>query len=341
MTERSHFTWVFPALAAIGVAGIVAARATLDPYILTILQFAGLNVMLAVSLNVTNGFLGLFSLGHPAFMTLGGYVSAILTMPAARKDLMLPDLPAFLAAQEWAFLPALLAGGLAAGVAALLVGFPVLRLRGHYLAVATLGLIFIVQSLATNLDGLTRGALGLSGLPAETTLWWVFGFVLVTIYVAWRLKHSSLGRTMLAIRENELAAACLGVEVAHTRIMAFVLGAVLAGIGGGLWAHLVTLISPSSFTFLLAFQLVVMVVIGGSGSIVGVALAAAGLTLLTEALRPLEEAADVFGASQIIVGVVVIAVLIYRPSGLFGTVEPNLFARSGRRGGRSGPSTAS
>ena len=185
----------------------------------------GSNLILAVSLNITNGFVGLFSLGHPAFMTIGGYVTALLVMPSARKGLMLPDLPALLVAQEWAFFPALLAGGAVAALAALIVGFPVLRLRGHYLAVATLGLIFIVQSFAVNLRGITRGALGLSGLPAETTLWWVFLFVLVTIYVCWQIKHSSLGRTMLAIRENELAAACLGVKVARTRVLAFALGA--------------------------------------------------------------------------------------------------------------------
>ena len=326
MSGRNTFLPRFAAAAAVGALLVWAARANFDPYILSIIQFAGLNVILAVSLNITNGFVGLFSLGHPAFMTIGGYVTAILVMPSARKGLMLPDLPALLVAQQWPFLAALIAGGLAATLVALVIGFPVLRLRGHYLAVATLGLIFIVQSFAVNLRGITRGALGLSGLPANTTLWWVFGFMLVTIYVCWQLKHSSLGRTMLAIRENELAAACLGVRVARTRILAFALGAFFAGVAGGLWAHLVTLISPSSFSFLLAFQLVVMIVIGGSGSITGVALVAAALTILTEVLRPVEEAADLFGASQIIVAVGVVLVLIYRPSGLFGTVEPDFFA---------------
>ncbi|MCD1645627.1 branched-chain amino acid ABC transporter permease [Aurantimonas coralicida] len=335
MSGRDTFLPRFAGMAAVGAVLVWAARANLDPYILSIIQFAGLNIILAVSLNITNGFVGLFSLGHPAFMTIGGYVSAILVMPSARKGLMLPDLPAFLVAQEWAFLPALLAGGIVAAAAAVIVGFPVLRLRGHYLAVATLGLIFIVQSFAVNLRGITRGALGLSGLPAETTLWWVFLFVLVTIYVCWQVKHSSLGRTMLAIRENELAAACLGVKVARTRVLAFALGAFFAGIAGGLWVHLVTLISPSSFSFLLAFQLVVMVVLGGTGSITGAALVAAALTLFTEILRPAEEAAGIFGASQIIVALAVLLVLIYRPAGLFGTAEPNLFAWIGRLVSRS------
>jgi branched-chain amino acid transport system permease protein len=320
----SRATLGFLLLAVLGAAGVAAASVALGPYQATVVQIVGITILLAVSLNITNGFIGLFSLGHPAFMTIGGYTTAILTMPAARKAVMLKDLPPVLAGVEWPFLPALLAAGAMAALSAVVVGFPVLRLRGHYLAVATLGLIFIVQSLATNLSGLTRGALGLSGLPAYTTLWWVYGFLLLTLFVAWRLKHSSTGRAMLAVRENELAAACLGVKVARLRVFAFALGAFFAGIGGGLWVHLVTLISPSSFTFLLAFQLVVMVVLGGTGSIVGAALAAAALTTAAELLKPVEEAADLFGASQIIVAVAVILVLVYRPRGLFGTAEPRL-----------------
>jgi branched-chain amino acid transport system permease protein len=320
---RDTFLRRFAVAALIGAVLVYLSEANLNPYLLSIIQFIGLNIILAVSLNVTNGFIGLFSLGHPAFMTIGGYVTAILVIPAERKAALLPDLPSFLATQEWPFLPALVAGGLGAALVALIVGFPVLRLRGHYLAVATLGLIFIVQSFAVNMRGVTRGALGLSGLPELTNLWWVYLFCLVTIYVCWQLKHSSLGRTMLAIRENELAASCLGVKVARMRILSFVLGAFLAGIAGGLWVHLVTLISPSSFSFILAFQIVVMVVLGGTGSITGAVLVAVVLSVLTQLLRPVEEAADLFGASQMIVAFVVLIVLITRPKGLFGTAEPD------------------
>jgi branched-chain amino acid transport system permease protein len=321
-------------LALVGVLGwlaLLAATHGLDRYTVSILGFVGINIILAVSLNITNGFIGLFSLGHPAFMTLGGYLTAILVMAPARKAAMLKSLPTALVAQEWPFLAALLAGGLFAATTAVIVGFPVLRLRGHYLAVATLGLIFIVQSFAVNLSGLTRGALGLAGLPALTTLTWVYLFLVLTLHVSWRLKHSSLGRTMLAIRENELAAACLGIRVARTRVLAFALGAFFAGVAGGLWVHLVTLISPQSFTFLMAFQLVVMVVLGGTGSITGAVLAAAVLTVATEALRPLGEAAGLYGASQMIVAALVLVVLIFRPAGLFGSTEPELFAWLGRR----------
>lgn len=324
-------------LAALASALIFAATRSFYPYVLSIIGFAGITVILAVSLNITNGFIGLFSLGHPAFMTLGGYLSAILAMAPERKAAMLKSLPQVMVAQQWPFLPALIAGGVFAAACAVVVGFPVLRLRGHYLAVATLGLIFIVQSLAVNLSGLTRGALGLSGLAALTSLWWVGLFVALTLYVSWQLKHSSLGRTMLAIRENELAAACLGIRVARTRVLAFALGAFFAGIAGGLWVHLVTLISPNSFTFLMAFQLVVIVVLGGTGSITGAAIVAVVLTVATELLRPLEEAMGLFGASQMIVAVVVLLVLIFRPTGLFGTAEPELAAWLRRIRGRPEP----
>ena len=318
------------AMALVGAGLVFAATQTLNAYLLSVIQFAGINIILAVSLNITNGFAGLFSLGHPAFMAIGGYVAAILTFPVARKSLMLPDLPPWLAGQHWPFPLALTAGGLVAAATALLVGFPVLRLRGHYLAVATLGFIFIVQSLATNLDGYTRGALGLNGLLELTSLWWVYGWMLLTLYVCWQLKHSSLGRTFLAMRENELAASCLGVPITRMRLLSFTLGAFFAGVAGGLWAHLVTLITPTSFSILLAFQLVVIVVIGGTGSIAGAVIVATILTATGEILRPVEEAVGLYGADQMLVAVAVLLVLIYRPKGLFGTAEPG-FLRWGRR----------
>jgi branched-chain amino acid transport system permease protein len=328
-------TWpAFLAAVLVGAALVLGATATLDDYLLSIIAFVGINIILAVSLNITNGFTGLFSLGHPAFMTIGGYVTAIMSLEPKRKPFLLPDLPAWLAATHLPFLFALIAGGLVATLVALVVGFPVLRLRGHYLAVATLGLIFIVQGLAVNLDGYTRGALGLNGLPELTNLWWVYGWMMVTLYVCWKLKHSSLGRTMLAVRENELAAACLGVRITRTRTFSFALGAFFAGVAGGLWAHLVTLITPSSFSFLFAFQLVVMVVLGGTGSITGAALVGALLTIATEALHPVEEAMGLFGASQVLMALAVLLVLVFRPKGLFGMAEPDLLGWIGRSPGR-------
>jgi branched-chain amino acid transport system permease protein len=309
-----------------GAILVFILRATMNDYILSIVCFLGINIILAVSLNVTNGFTGLFSLGHPGFMAVGGYVAAILTFPTARKAMLLPALPAWLATQQWSLMPAVVLGGLCATITAFVIGFPVLRLKGHYLAVATLGFLIIVQVVITNLDRFTRGPLGLNGLPMLTNLWWIYLWVVITVYVCWKIKHSSLGRTMLAIREDETAAECLGVPLARRRILALALGAFFAGIAGGLWAHLVTAITPTSFSVIMAFNLVVMVVVGGSGSITGAALAAALLTLVVEVLRPLEESLEAYGISEVIMAIGLLLILIFRPRGILGSHEPAFLA---------------
>ena len=331
MMGWNRLKWFFPVLILAGAILVFVLRSTMNDYVLSIVCFAGINIILAVSLNLTNGFTGLFSLGHPAFMAVGGYVAAILTFPVARKAMLLPALPAWLAAQQWSLLPAMILGGLSATFAAFLVGFPVLRLKGHYLAVATLGFLIILQVLIINLESFTRGPLGLNGLPMLTNLWWVYLCVVVTVYVCWKVKHSSLGRSMLAIRENEMAAECLGIPLARTRIMAFALGAFFAGMAGGLWAHLVTAITPTSFSVIMAFNLVVMVVVGGSGSITGAAFAAVMLTSVVEVLRPLEEILEAYGISELIVAIGLLLVLIFRPQGLFGSQEPAFLLRQRKR----------
>ncbi len=325
--ELKNTKLFFPILIASGALLVFLMRAFMNDYILIIVNFVGINIILAVSLNLTNGFTGLFSLGHPGFMAVGGYVAAILIFPAARKEMLLPELPRWLAMQQWPLLPALILGGLCAALIALIIGFPVLRLKGHYLAVATLGFLIIVRVLITNMEKYTRGPLGLNGLPSLTNLWWVFLWVVITIYVSWKIKHASLGRSMLAIRENAMAAECLGIALAKTRITAFVIGAFFAGVAGGLWAHLVTAITPTSFSILMAFSLVVMVVIGGTGSITGAALAAILLTLVVEILRPLEEFLGAYGISEIIIAIGLLAILIFRPRGLFGSSEPSFLVK--------------
>ncbi len=312
----------FIGLIITGALGILLMRHFLNDYYLSIAGFVGIFIVLAVSLNITNGFTGLFSLGHPAFMAIGGYTCAILTFPVQRKGYFLTGLPEWLAGMEFSFFPALVIGGLFAALASFIIGLPVLRLRGHYLAVATLGVIIIVQVLITNMGGITRGPLGLNGLPALTNLWWVYLWVVITVYLAWKIKFSSYGRSMQAIREDELAADCLGINLLRTRIQALVIGAFLAGVAGGLWAHLVTAITPKSYSLNLAFTIVVMVVVGGSGSITGSLLTAFFFSLLTEAFRPLEEGMNVYGIGEIILSLTLILILIYRPSGIFGSSEP-------------------
>lgn len=315
------------ALLGLGAAAVWAATEALSPYMLTLLAMLCITAALAVSLTLANGLTGLFSLGHPAFMTIGAYAAGVLTFPAARKGTMLTGLPDWLAALQLPLAPALLAAAALGGAVALAVGWPVLRLRGHYLAVATLGLIIIVQNLSTNWVGVTRGGMGMSGLPRLTGPWWAFGALAATLALAWRIKFSSLGRAMLAMRENELAAECAGIDTTRLRLLAFVTGAVVAAVCGALMAHLVSVVTPRSYSVALAFNLVVMVVIGGQGSIAGALVAAAAITALSESLRPVEEGLGLYGLSQMTVALALVAALLLRPKGLFGSGEPGWLLR--------------
>ncbi|MFA5514164.1 MAG: branched-chain amino acid ABC transporter permease [Sphaerochaetaceae bacterium] len=313
-----------PPMAVLGLIGlifVVIVDKFLSAYITSVISFIFLYMILAVSLNITNGFTGLFSLGHPAFMGVGGYIASLLILPVFRKEFFLPELPQWLATQQWSFFPAIVMGGLIAAIVALIIGYPVLRLKDHYLGVATIGLIFIVKVILKNNEQYTRGALGLNGLEFKTSIWWIYFWLVITVYVAWKLKFSSYGRTMLGMKENEMACSCLGSNVTALKIMAFVIGAFFAGVSGGLWAHLTTVITPDSFSPSLAFNLVVMLVIGGTGSISGSLIAAGGISLLIEYLRPLEEALGMYGLGQILISVVLLFVLIFRTRGLLGSSE--------------------
>ena len=301
----------------------------LSPYYMRIINLIGINLILVVSLNLTNGFCGIFSLGHAGFMAVGAYMTAILTIPAAKKAFLLPQLPGWLAALQLPFLPALLLGGLAAACCAYLIGYPVLRLRGHYLSVATLGFLVIMQVCVTQLDGLTRGARGLNGLEPFTNIWWVWAGVILTVYVAVKLIHSAYGRSMVAIKEDELAAECLGVNLAAHKLLAFCISAFFAGIGGALWGHLITVITPGSLSYSQTFNLVVMSVVGGMSSISGGVVGALLMTLVPELLRNVEQGVTLFGMSlpplyglsQVILAIALILVILFRPNGLMGRQE--------------------
>ncbi|MCS7259750.1 MAG: branched-chain amino acid ABC transporter permease [Anaerolineae bacterium] len=314
---------------------VFLAQSMLNDYYQRILSVVFINIILTVSLNLTNGFVGDFSLGHAAFMSIGAYLSAVLTLPPASKASMMPQLPMWLSQLEVPFVLATILGGLLAALVAAVVGIPVLRLRGHYLAVATLGLMVIVRVVAINWTAVTRGAKGINGLPAFTNLWWVFGWALVTVYVIWRLVNSSYGRAMIAIREDATAAAARGVNVTAHRMLAFCVGAFFAGIAGALWGHLITAITPHSFSFLITFNVVVMLVVGGMGSISGSILGATVMTLVPEFLRHVETNLSLgghplYGLSQIIIAVTITLVMIFRRQGLLGGREvqlPRLFDR--------------
>jgi branched-chain amino acid transport system permease protein len=318
---------------AVIVALLALAQGGLNNFYLRVLSTIGIYVILSASLNLTNGLTGDFSLGHAAFMSVGAYASAILTLPPATKAAMNAGLPVWLQELTLPFLVATVAGGLLAAALAVIVGVPVLRLRGHYLAVATLGLMVIVRVFANNWQSVTRGARGINGLPPHTNIWWTYAWAILTVYVVWRLVNSPYGRAMIAIREDEMAAAARGVSVFATRLLAFTIGAFFAGAAGALWAHLITAFTPNSFSFAITFNIIVMLVVGGMGSISGSIIGPVLLTLLQQALSRAETMLAVggvplYGLSQITVAILAILIMIFRRQGLMGGHEirlPRLF----------------
>jgi len=301
----------------------------------------GIFIILVVSLNLSNGFTGVFSLGHIGFMALGAYSSAILTLPLREKQSYLPNLPGWLAGLHLDMelggfptgflLATLIAGLLGAGVA-LLVGLVLLRLSGHFVAVATLGFLVIVRVLLFNADDFTRGSRTFSNVTPYTNLWWVWGWALITVYVVWRLKYSPYGRAMRAQREDRQAAQAIGIAVLAPRLLAFVISAFFTAVAGSLYAHFITSFSPTVFYFDLTFRVITMLVVGGMGSVSGSVLGVVLITGLGEGLRRVEDVTEYYGLSQVILAVIFILIMIFRREGLLGEREISL-ARFLTRGG--------
>jgi branched-chain amino acid transport system permease protein len=337
MTRETSATFAF---LAVYILAVWWAQAALNPFYLQVLGLLGINIIATVSLNFAAGFGGMFSLGHPAFMAIGGYTAAILTYPVTMKATRIPGYPDWMLQLQLPYLPSLLLGGLAAAFVAILVGWPVLRLRGHYLAVATLGLTVIVQVAIVNLRDYTRGALGLSGIPGLTNLWWIAGFLVLTIYVVYRLVHSRFGRALRAVRDDYLAAQMSGVHVARTRLIGFTVAAFFAGIAGGLLGHLLRILTPGQFSFNAVFLGVAMMILGGMGSITGSILGAVIMTLLPQFIIPFERGGNILGVeipalnglTQIVTALILIAVMLVRPAGLAGAKEFSWRALFGRPG---------
>ena len=261
------------------------------------LIFAGLNIILAASLNLINGYTGQFSLGHAGFMAVGAYVGVVLT-----TNFQMP------------FPVALLAGGVSAGLLGALIGLPTLRLRGDYLAIATLGLGEIVRIVIINVP-YVGGAAGFKGIPHHTDFTWVFCLMLVTLFIIKNFVNSRHGRACLAIRENEIAAESMGVNTTRYKVLAFSIGAFFAGVAGVLFGHNMYILSPASFTFMQSFNILIMVVMGGLGSMTGSIAGALVVTFLSAAL------ASFPNARMIIYALALILLMFYRPQGLFGYVE--------------------
>lgn len=298
---KAQIALVAALLAALGVS---LCADQLDEYYLDIMLNVGINIVLAVSLNLVNGHTGQFSLGHAGFMAVGAYGAALVTLQMGQSLSFLGQGPAFLVA--------LLIGGLCAAVCGWMVGVPSLRLRGDYLAIVTLGFNEIIRVALqnTSAEGIFGGALGLKGIPTHTTFFWVFAAAALSVYVVTSLVNSTWGRGFLAVRDDEIAASAMGVPTVRFKVTAFVVGAFFAGIAGGLYSHLRSTISPEGFNFLKSVDIVVMVILGGMGSTLGVIIAAITLTVLNEYLRDFEQ------YRMIVFSLLLIIMMILRPQGL-------------------------
>lgn len=269
----------------------------MEQYIIQIVIFMAINIILAVSLNLINGITGQFSLGHAGFMAVGAYASAILA-----KNYSLP------------ILLTILIGAILAGMVGVLIGFPVLRLKGDYLAIVTLGFGEIIRVIILNMK-ITGGAKGLPGIPGGVTLLVSYFFALITVVVILNIMNSTDGRAFLAIREDEIAAEAMGINITLYKVLAFAIGAFFAGIAGGLYAHFYQFLKPDSFNLYKTVDILLMVVLGGMGSVTGSILAAIILTIIPELLRSFAE------YRMIAYSLTLIILMLARPNGIFGKKE--------------------
>jgi branched-chain amino acid transport system permease protein len=301
----------------------------------------GMYIILVVALNLANGFTGVFSLGHIGFMALGAYISAILTLPLAQKRSYLPNLPHWMATIHFdtmigpfplGFLLATLVAGVIVMVVAFLVGAVLMRLSGSFVSVATLGFLVIVRVILINSSNITRGSRTFSNVTGYTDMWWVYIWVIIALFVVWRIKFSSFGRAMFAQREDIAAAESVGIVIMRPRLLAFVISAFFTAVAGALWAHFLTSFSPNAFYFDITFRVITMLVVGGMGSVTGSVLGPISITVIAEVLRNIEDRTRLYGISQIILAVLFIFIIIFRPGGLMGEREIDFgwFWRRGR-----------
>jgi branched-chain amino acid transport system permease protein len=326
--------WILPVVLLVGlVAGLGLLQASGLAFWEGQVVILGVFVILVVSLNLASGFTGVFSLGHIGFMALGAYISAILTLPITQKAAYLPDLPDWLASVHFdqviagvpiGWFAATVLAGLVVAVVALGVGAVVLRLSGNFVAVATLGFLVIVRVILFNADAYTRGSRTFSNVTPYTDLWWAWGWAVVVVYVVWRIKRSSYGRSMFAQRRDRWAAQAVGISILRPRLLAFVISAFFCGVAGSLYAHFLTSFSPTVFYFDLTFRVITMLVVGGLGSVSGSVLGAAVILALGEGLRRVEDVTLLYGISGILLAVFFLLVIIFRPEGIMGQSEISL-----------------
>lgn len=300
---KVNILWLLLLLAGYSLISVLVSVGVLNLFYVQILQQIGINIILAVGLNLIVGFSGQFSLGHAGFMAIGAYAAAIIGSKSPTYG---------------AFFGAMLVGALLSGAVALLVGIPTLRLKGDYLAVATLGVSEIIRIFIINGGSLTNGAAGILGIPNFTTWQMVYFFVVITTIATLNFLRSPIGRSTLSVREDEIAAESVWVNTTKIKIIAFVFGAITASIAGSLQAGFIGSVVPKDYTFINSINVLIIVVFGGLGSITGAIVSAIVLGILNMLLQ------DVASVRMIIYALALVLVMIFRPGGLLGTWELSL-----------------
>ncbi|MCC6232233.1 MAG: branched-chain amino acid ABC transporter permease [Verrucomicrobiales bacterium] len=312
-------TLLLVALGCCALLPLVGQR--MNPYFLYVAYDVAINIILAVSLNLINGYTGQFSLGHAGFMAAGAYTAGVASTQLGPRLLSMMGAEGALA-HAGVFLLALLLGGLAAALTGLLVGIPSLRLKGDYLAIVTLGFGEIIRVILQNTPAV-GGSRGFSVAMGYTNLFWSFGLAVVTIYFVLTVVHSTYGRGFIAVHDDEVAAEAMGINTTRYKVTAFVTGAFFAGIAGGLYAHSKQFLTPTGFDFIKSIEIVVMVILGGMGNTFGVVLAAILLTLLPEVLRPVAQ------YRMVLYSLMLIVLMLTCPQGLFARIGSLLKRRFG------------
>jgi len=303
------YRYFLPVFIVAGLLFSIAATRLeiLDQYVQLILIYVGINIILTVSLNLINGYMGEFSVGHAGFMAIGAYIASILTVnvfPQASVDFLFPA--------------AVLAGGIGAALIGFLVAIPSFKTRGDYLAIVTLAFGMIVKSGLENIDAV-GGPRGFMGMDKLTTLPWVFFWTVLSVWVIRNLVYSKFGRGILSIREDEIAASLMSINTRQVKIIAFVVSSFFAGIAGGLFAHALQFINPRMFDILKSTDILIMVYLGGIASIAGSIIGAVIYTILLEVLRPL----GIW--RMVLMPLMLVLLMIYRPRGIMGLREAKMF----------------
>lgn len=295
---------IFPLTILLPKFGII------NPYIDLVLKYIGINIILTISLNLVNGYMGEFSVGHAGFMAIGAYTASLLTVWLFPRQL-----------GPFLFPVALLTGGVAAGIAGLGIAFPSFRTRGDYLAIVTLAFNMIIKSVLENIEAI-GGPRGFMGMEKLTSLWWVYLVVILMVFLARNYVFSNFGRGVLSIREDEIASGLVSVNTRQVKVLTFVFSAFLAGVAGGLFAHELQFINPGSFTILKSTDMLVMVYLGGIGSLGGSILGATVFTVVMEGLRSVLQQIGISQEWRLVVApLMLILLMIFRPSGIMGLRE--------------------